>query len=97
MTPNAADDLPLPWPVFTRTIDSARATRADGSQNRGDVGSRLRRGEPGANPGLSRNCDRGATSEDGHGPDGLEGRGERRSESQETRPHALRGTDDART
>ena len=90
MTPNAAEDLPLPWPVLTRTIDSARAMRADGTQA---LGSRQRRGEPGVNPGLSRNCDRGATSEDGHGPSGLEGRGERGSESQETRPHALGRTD----
>src|SRR3989440_11903198 len=27
ITPNAADDLPLPCPVLSRTIDSPRATR----------------------------------------------------------------------
>jgi hypothetical protein len=29
MTPKAADDLPFPWPVFSRTIDSARAITVD--------------------------------------------------------------------
>src|SRR5215469_1950388 len=57
ITPKAADDLPFPCPVFKRTIE--RATATDGS-----LAPQPR--EPGANPGLSRNCYRGADPTDGH-------------------------------
>src|SRR2546423_6374609 len=50
MTPKPADDFPFPWPLLTSTIDGARAT--DVESNVGTQPSR----EPGATPGLSRNC-----------------------------------------
>src|ERR1700691_5104243 len=79
MTPKAADDLPFPWPVLRRTIESTRGMSSEASWPRSEsrqvlrqclhecstIGTKCR--EAGAIPALSRNCDREIDLKRGHG------------------------------